>query len=216
MIPRGHGHRMSTVSAALPASVVPVAEPVAPTARRATLRERRLSRRLAHQDRRGVEELRERWGAGVMTYLVRTLPDRATAEDVFQQVFLEAWRRGDYDPTRSAPQTWLMLIARSRATDALRRWGRQPRPQDPDVVAVMSDVAVEPVEHEELMADASLADLLAALPDHEREVLRLRFAEGLEGPEVAARLGIAEGTVKSRTARALERLRASISEEEVR
>ena len=65
-----------------------------------------------------------------MGFLVRALRDRASAEDVFQQVFLEAWQRGPaYDPGRASPLTWVMAIARSRAIDQLRK--RVPEPRDP-------------------------------------------------------------------------------------
>ena len=81
-------------------------------------------------------------GRATFGFLVRVLGDRATAEDVQQQVFLEAWQRAErYDPERSGLRTWLLAIARSRAIDHLRR--RVPEPRDPASAVALADRADE-------------------------------------------------------------------------
>src|SRR5215470_5501164 len=92
--------------------------------------DRRLAARLRAGDDDALAEAYRIYGATTFGFLVRLLGDRASAEDVQQQVYLEAWRRaGDYDPRRGGLLTWLLTIARSRAIDHLRR--RVPEPRDP-------------------------------------------------------------------------------------
>jgi RNA polymerase sigma-70 factor (ECF subfamily) len=182
--------------------------------RRATRAERRLAARLRRRDRTVLADLYAAHGRTTFGFLVSALGDRTAAEDVQQQVFLEAWQRGaGYDPQRSSPATWLMMIARSRAIDHLRR--RVPEPHDPAVATALADRAAESVL-DELHDRWWLAGKLAELPDEEATTLRLRFGQGLTQAEIASVLGIPIGTVKSRMSRGLGRLRAVLSEEGAR
>jgi RNA polymerase sigma-70 factor, ECF subfamily len=186
----------ATVPAKLPTSMASSREP-----------ERDLAARLRRRDPAAVEELHERYGGVVFGYLQRVLGDRGTAEDVHQQVFLEVWQRGrSYDPGRGGPATWIMTIARSRAIDQLRR--RVPEPRDPAAsLALMEDPSSGVAE---LFDRWWLAAVLAELPEPEQRVLRMRFDDGLTQAEIAEALGVPLGTVKSRMARGLERLRATM------
>jgi hypothetical protein len=84
--------------------------------------ERRLARRLARRDPDALRALYDLHGGAIFGALQRVLGDRAAAEDVQQQVFLEAWQRAErFDPERGGLRTWLLTIARSRAIDHLRR-----------------------------------------------------------------------------------------------
>jgi RNA polymerase sigma-70 factor, ECF subfamily len=123
---------------------------------------------------------------------------------VHQEVFLEVWRRGpSYDPGRSSLGTWIMLIARSRAIDHLRR--RTPEPRDPhSCMPESEDAAASP---ELLVERWAMALMVARLPDEEARVLRMRFHDGLSQTEIAERTGIALGTVKTYMVRGLRRLR---------
>ncbi|MBI5106645.1 MAG: hypothetical protein HZB46_16965, partial [Solirubrobacterales bacterium] len=124
------------------ALAVPAPLTAAPGDRRArpSREERRIARRLRDADPRGLEELYALHGRAVFGLLVRLVRDRATAEDLQQQVFTEAWRRGtEYDPRRAGLLTWLLTIARSRAIDHLRR--RIPEPHDPAGAARLADGA---------------------------------------------------------------------------
>jgi len=173
--------------------------------------DRRLAARLLGDDPRALEEIHARSGAAVFSYLRRVLRDAGTAEDVFQQVFAEVWRRRlEYDPSRSALTTWLFTIARSRALDEQRR--RRPWPVDP---AALPE-AVEPPEHDAEIDRWLVADLLGSLPALERELLQLRFYDELSQTEIAARTGLPLGTVKTRMVRALARLRERMDEEGLR
>src|SRR4051794_22411161 len=84
--------------------------------------ERRLAAGLGRGDHGALAGVHAQYGPTVFGYLVNTLRDHAAAEDVFQQVLTEVWRRGaEYDRSRASMLTWILTIARSRAIDELRR-----------------------------------------------------------------------------------------------
>jgi RNA polymerase sigma-70 factor (ECF subfamily) len=182
--------------------------------RRPSRDERRLAARLRRRDRSVLAELYGTYGRSTFGFLVRVLGDRGAAEDVQQQVFLEAWQRGPgYDPHRASPATWLMTIARSRAIDHLRR--RIPEPRDPLTATLLVDAGsgAAPTALDELHDQWWLAAVLGELPEDEAEPLRLRFAHGLTQAEIANALELPLGTVKTRMARALGRLRPVLEEQ---
>jgi RNA polymerase sigma-70 factor (ECF subfamily) len=153
-----------------------------------------------------LAELYATYGRATFGFLMHTLRDRAAAEDVQQQVFLEAWQRGpSYDPALASPASWLMLIARSRAIDELRR--RVPEPRDPHGPAMADTAEPGRTDVDELHDRWWLAAVLAELPEEEAVPLRMRFAQDLTQAEIAEALQLPLGTVKTRMARALHRLR---------
>ena len=173
--------------------------------------ERRLSAALRRGDQGALARVHAQYGPTVFGYLVQTLRDHAAAEDVFQQVLTEVWRRGpEYDPSRASMLTWILTIARSRAIDELRR--RRPEPQDPGTLPE------QPVDapQDDLIDRWRVSHLLRQLPEEERRLLELRFYGELSQTEIAARTGLPVGTVKSRMVRGLERLRAALDAEEER
>lgn len=182
------------------------------TRRRPERAEHKLAERLKRRDPTVMNDIYTQYGRLTYGYLLRALRDAATAEDVQQQVFLEVWQRGaTFDPRRASAATWIMTIARSRAVDQLRR--RIPEPRDPaGSLALLDDQnAATPVD--ELHQQWRLAALLADLPDEESEVLRMRFHLNLSQSEIAERTGIPMGTVKTRMARGLERLRTTLADD---
>jgi RNA polymerase sigma-70 factor (ECF subfamily) len=189
-----------------PARAAAAAAPAtASLARRA---DRRTADGLRAGDPRALEAVHAQCGTSVFGYLRHALRDRAAAEDVFQQVFTEIWRRGaQYDPARGSLSTWALTIARSRAIDELRR--RRPEPLDP---ATMPEAA-EPAPQDAVLDRWRMVHLLSRLPAEERELLRMRFYGELTQSEIAARTGLPLGTVKSRMVRGLERLRGLLDEE---
>ena len=137
-------------------------------------------------------------------YFIRLVRDRAAADDLFQQTWLQVIRQVQrYDPSRSF-DTWLFAIAHNTAMDLLRR-----RPgeiledypaHDPDALSLL--IAAERAEH--------LAAALDALPALYREALTLRFEEGMKLEEIAAVIHAPLSTVKSRVHRGLEALRRKL------
>ena len=141
---------------------------------------------------------------------VRLLADRRDAEDLVHDVFLEAWRRaGSYDRGRAPVRSWLLLMVRSRALDRLRslevmRRHAQGQAGDLAVASFVEPGGLRGVAHSRAL------EAVAALPEAQREVVRLSCLEGLSSREIAARCGLPVGTVKSRLARALAQLRVRL------
>jgi RNA polymerase sigma-70 factor (ECF subfamily) len=141
------------------------------------------------------------------------LRERGEAEEVVQDVFLQAWRQaGTYSRDRGTPEAWLITMARSRGIDKLRsrrRRGEMVRPaEDPDRLTepVALESASGPAE-----ARATLGGALGDLPAAQRSVLELAYFDGLTQTEIAARLGEPLGTVKTRMRSGLERLRGILA-----
>jgi RNA polymerase sigma-70 factor, ECF subfamily len=177
---------------------------------RADREEQRLARRLAERDPAALEDAYARYGRATFGFLLKALRDRATAEDVQQQVFLEVWQRApQFDPARGSLFTWIMLMARSRAIDQLRR--RIPEPHDPSASPLL-DQPVEPAV-DALVEQWHMAQLLRRLPHDEAELLRQRFYEGLSQSEISSATGVPLGTVKMRMVSGLQRLREMMETE---
>jgi RNA polymerase sigma-70 factor, ECF subfamily len=183
-----------------------------PRAMPANADDRRLAVALRAGDPRALEAFHARYGASIFGYLLHVLRERAAAEDVFQTVMTEVWRRAHrYDAERGSLATWGLTIARSRAIDELRR--RRPEPLDPATLPEPLGAAAAPAPQEAALDRWRMAHLLSRLPAEERTLLELRFYAELSQTEIAGRTGLALGTIKSRMVRGLERLRGLMDEE---
>lgn len=144
----------------------------------------------------------------VYTFAMRLLRDRAEAEELVQDVFVQAWRQATtYSAERGTPAAWLLTITRSRGIDKLRSRRRRDemvRPMEgPErIPEPAADLAAGQTE-----ARATLGGALGALPPAQREALELAYFDGLTQTEIAARLGQPLGTVKTRIRTGLDRLR---------
>lgn len=164
-------------------------------------------------DPAALREIYAEWGPLTFSYLLSALDDRAAAEDIQQQVFLELWQRASqYDPERAGLSTYLLTITRSRATDHLRR-----RVRERIELGARSELLDGPVDadrEEELLDQWRMAYLLRQLPVDEASLLRLRFYRGMTQTEIAEATGVPLGTVKSRMTAGLEQLRELLEAEE--
>lgn len=164
--------------------------------------ERTLSERLARGDRAALSTLYERYSGLVFGVALRVVNDRATAEELVQETFLEAWRRATrYEPARATPAAWLVTIAKSRAIDRARSRGSQER-----LAAIAEDEA--PVEAPDALVDlgrqrAVIAHAVERLPPEQRRLLDLAWNEGLSQSEIAKACNLPLGTVKTRTRAAM-------------
>jgi len=140
-------------------------------------------------------------GGAVLAYGRRLLPSNEDAEDLVQQVFVTAWRQRDrYDPARASLLAWLFGIARHSAIDRLRRLERERR-----VVFEDRDRVVDEASR---TADRLLvAEALSWLRPEQQQVLELAFYDDLTHQQIADKLGMPLGTVKSHARRGLQRLR---------
>jgi RNA polymerase sigma-70 factor (ECF subfamily) len=159
--------------------------------------------RVADGDRRAFDELHRRYARPVLGLALRRLGDRGRAEDAAQDAFVAIWRSARrYDSSRGTGTPWLYAVARNAITDGQRR--------TPSPVAELEDgPGSDPDPSEEAEAAWTawrVHRALEVLPEHERPVIELAYWSGLSQSEVAERLGIPLGTVKTRTRSALARL----------
>jgi len=155
-----------------------------------------------------VEVLWRRHSSAVLGVARRVTNSPTAAEEVLQEVFLRLWRAPErFDATRGALRSFLLMEANGRAIDSIRsdvsRRGLETRTQ-PRVTTDADPVAAE--VWDTAMAD-HLRDALDSLPDGEREAIELAYYGHHPYKEVAAILGVPEGTIKSRIRAGLSRLR---------
>lgn len=170
-------------------------------------RDRALLANVTAGSREALGQLYDRFAPRMLALALRILGTRRDAEDLLHDVFLEVWRRAaDYDPDRGEVATWLLLRVRSRAIDRLRLSGA--RLQSAEVVESLvgpgrDNPALEPER-------AQLRRALERLPESQAEALIYAYYGGLTCREIAERQGVPLGTVKSRLAAAMARLRLEL------
>ena len=163
-------------------------------------------------DRKAFDVLHGRYARVVLGLALRRLRDRGRAEDATQDAFVAIWRSArTYDPKRGSGAPWLYAVARNAITDGLRR---SPEP----VAEPRDEPSPDPGPLEEAEASWTawrVHRALEALPERERPVIELAYWSGLSQSEIAERLQIPLGTVKTRTRSALARLADELDEEEL-
>ena len=191
-----------------------------------TERSHDLSRLLARAglgDRAAFATLYERTSSHLLAVVLRINRDRAQAEDILQEVYVNVWRAASsFDAAQSQPLTWLTSIARNRAIDSLRRLQTQPRmraapasegrdSEDDDVYDTVADESPGPLD---LLSRAAEARALAACMDQlspsQRQSVALAFFQGLSHAEVATQMRQPLGTVKSWVRRSLATLKSCL------
>lgn len=144
----------------------------------------------------------------VFAVALRSTSDRQRAEEAVQDTFLKIWRKADgFDPRKGGAQSWIFTIAKRSAIDVSRREQRAPSPTE----LTPEDVAA-PDPNDELAGSWQVNVALTRLPPEQRQVIDLFVLEGLTHAEVADRLGIPLGTVKTRIYTGLKRLRQGLQE----
>ena len=165
--------------------------------------------RSAAGDERAFAELYDATAPRVFGLVLRILVDRAQAEEVAQEVYLEAWRRAErFDANRGAAIGWLLQIAHARAVDRVRASQAQ-RDRDARIGLRDTDVPVDEVAErvETSLESARARRALGELSEAQREAIELAYFGGLTQTEIAERLGTPLGTVKTRMRDGMRRLR---------
>jgi RNA polymerase sigma-70 factor (ECF subfamily) len=163
------------------------------------------------RDREAFSALFRFFAPRLKSYFLRLGTNPRQAEDLVQEAMLRVWERATlYDPARAQASTWIFTVARNLRLDALRG-ERRPEPESEALLADLAD----PGQPADLQLDSSRREervrvALGALPQEQLEVLKLSFFEDLAHADIARRLGLPLGTVKSRIRRALGRLRGEI------
>jgi RNA polymerase sigma-70 factor (ECF subfamily) len=199
------------LAAALPAPLPTLERPVLRAAEEPS--DADLLQRVARSDRAAFEILYARYARAVLSLALRLLRDRGRAEDATQETFTAVWRSAkSYKPERGPGAPWLFAVARNAIVDRAR---------------ARTDI---PVEHGEDTASSELGPgdkaeqawlqwrvhvAMVELPERERVALELAYWSGLSQSEIAERLGVPLGTVKTRTRAALARLAQMLEGEEL-
>jgi RNA polymerase sigma factor (sigma-70 family) len=158
-------------------------------------------------DEAALATIYRRWSALVYSVALRSLGQVADAEDVTQKVFVAAWTgRAGYRRERAALSTWLLGITRNKIVDVYKSRARESRIASEAANAIEPPVADTVDVAERLL----IADEIAKLDAVPQEVLRLAFFEDLTHAQIAQRLQLPPGTVKSHIRRSLIKLRARL------
>jgi RNA polymerase sigma-70 factor, ECF subfamily len=194
-----------------------------------------LVRAVAGGSEEALAALYDRHVDGVHAVALRLTGDHGIAEEVVQETFLALWNRAElFNPELASLGTWLRSIARNRTVDRLRALGRRPTlvslgshgdPDEaddgldrlgPDATVLGGSVPSPSPEDaaESATVRTAIATALATMPEVERTVIVLAYRDGLTQQEIAERLAWPLGTVKTRTRRALARLRELLEADE--
>ncbi len=194
-----------------------------------TERSQDLARQLARSalgDRAAFRQVYELSSGHLFAVILRIQRDRDLAEDLLQEVYVNAWKAaGSFDAQRAQPMTWLTHIARNKAIDSLRRAQAQPQTESlhrnedaddddrPHAADRLADDAPGPAALLERASDArQLGRCMQGLSAQQRQSVALAFFDGLSHAEVADQLHQPLGTVKSWVRRALQALKTCLEQ----
>ncbi len=168
-----------------------------------------LIRRVVGGDEAALAILYDRYAGIVYSVVSRVLKDVGAAEEVLQDIFHQLWRTAsNFDADRGTLAGWLLVIARNRAIDRLRRRRKAEDTLQENLIPFALNLE-STVAREELMGKVKAA--LAALPGSQREALELAYFEGLTHTEIAERTREPLGTIKTRLRSALQALRRTLN-----
>jgi RNA polymerase sigma-70 factor, ECF subfamily len=170
-----------------------------------------LTRIALQRDRDAFGTLFQAVGPQVKGMLVRQGADHGTAEEIVQDTFLTVWRKAElFVASRGSAITWIYTIARNLRIDRIRREVPWQQLGEDHLEQASSD----PLQDDQLAAgqiQARLRAVLETLPADQGEVVALAYTEGLSHGEIADRLGIPLGTVKSRMRLAYQKIKDSLA-----
>ena len=167
----------------------------------------------AHEDEGALAELYDRYGRPAYGLALRIVRDPALAEDAVQEAFLTLWRTAkSFRSDRARPSTWILTLVHRRAVDLVRREERRraaplETSEEPEAYGPATDEEIELTDRRRIVQEA-----LRQLPDDQREALELAYYGGLTQSELAERLAVPLGTIKSRMFAGLRRLRDLLAE----
>jgi len=172
-----------------------------------------LMQRIAAGQEQALGELYDRYVNTLLGLARQILGSHQDAEEIVQEVILQIWRQADhYDPRRATISTWLILLTRRKAIDRLRK-ARTAARASAEWKLENPNPAIPPEGGRRVLEGERRARILTALgqlPAEQRQILELAYFQGLTQSQIAERIHIPLGTVKTRSVLALKKLRRSL------
>ena len=164
---------------------------------------------LKEQNNDAFNYLYDHYSGALFTIINQIVPDKDTASDVLQEVFVNVWRKIDsYDETKGRLFTWMLNIARNAAIDKVRSKGyRDNQRTQPIAEGENAGIAMS---SNPVVNDVGLKKVLTTLNEEYRKLIDLSYFQGFTHEEIAKMLGIPLGTVKTRIRTAISQLRKMI------
>jgi RNA polymerase sigma-70 factor (ECF subfamily) len=175
--------------------------------------DRALLRAVAARDKEALRQLYARHSAVLFALALKVLSDRAEAEDVLQEAFVQIWKTaGSFDEGRGKPLGWLIMLTRGRAIDRLR--SRKTRTHVAESIAKDTSQAAGSTtpadEAQASEAQRTVRNALKSLPSEQRAPIEMAYFGGLTQFEIAQQLSQPLGTVKTRMQNGMMRLREQL------
>lgn len=166
-----------------------------------------------HQDKQAFAQLFSYFAPRVKSYIFKLGSNETMAEELAQQTMLQVWRKASlFDATKAAASTWIFRIARNLRLDHLRKERHFDYDEyDFDTIEDDSPSAFDHVEQSQYAE--VVGNAMATLPPEQLEIVRLSFYDGLSHGEIAERLAMPLGTVKSRIRLAFKRIRDAVGDD---
>jgi RNA polymerase sigma factor (sigma-70 family) len=181
------------------------------TARRDHLNQTLL--RVAQGNQSAFEALYRLTSAHLFGVVLRMVRDQGEAEDLLQEIYTSAWRRADaFDPARGSAMTWLITLARNRAIDRLRKRREVSLEDDAPALEVPDETPTPAALAEASQERQRLEQCMEKLEERQRGAVREAFFSGATYSELAARLSVPLGTMKSWIRRSLIQLRVCLEQ----
>ena len=174
-----------------------------------TYSEQELVALLNQQDNEAFNYLYDHYSGALFTIINQIVPDKDTASDVLQEVFVNIWKKIDsYDAAKGRLFTWMLNIARNAAIDKVRSKGyRDNQRNQPMAESESSGMAMST---NPIVNDVGLKKVLTTLNEEYRKLIDLSYFQGFTHEEIAKMMGIPLGTVKTRIRSAISQLRTLI------
>jgi RNA polymerase sigma-70 factor (ECF subfamily) len=178
-----------------------------------------LHRRLMGGDRAAFDDLYRRYAPLAYGLAVRLIGQQILAQDVVHDAFMALWRAPEaFDPARGTFRTFFLSLVHHRAVDTIRREERIRKRQDraSNLESFVSEDVAEDVVDSAFLDDrrAEVCSALETLPPEQKQVLDMAYFAGMTQAQIAEKLGIPIGTVKTRTLAAMKTLRRALSRED--
>jgi RNA polymerase sigma-70 factor, ECF subfamily len=169
-----------------------------------------MDRMARHGDREAFSELFMHFGPRLKAMMIRSGADSEAAEDLVQDVMMTVWRKVHlYVPERGAVSTWIYRIARNARIDRLRR-GTSQSYVDLDNLELADDADNGEDMTYAAQRDKHVADALADLPGEQRSIIEYAYIQDMSQSEIASKLELPLGTVKSRMRLAYGKLKGKL------